>query len=105
MEQLSNQYLSDKTTYPERILQFGTGVLLRGLVDYFVQKANEQNVFQGSIIVVKSTLGSLESFHQQDHLFTHILKGVHQGQLQEEVLINHSISRVIAARGHWDEIC
>lgn len=25
---------------PEKVLQFGTGVLLRGLPDYFVDKAN-----------------------------------------------------------------
>ena len=25
---------------PEKVLQFGTGVLLRGLPDYFIDKAN-----------------------------------------------------------------
>jgi tagaturonate reductase len=29
---------------PEKIIQFGTGVLLRGLPDYFVNKANQQGV-------------------------------------------------------------
>jgi len=27
---------------PEKVLQFGTGVLLRGLPDYFIDKANKQ---------------------------------------------------------------
>ena len=27
---------------PEKVLQFGTGVLLRGLPDYFIDKANFQ---------------------------------------------------------------
>jgi tagaturonate reductase len=27
---------------PEKLLQFGTGVLLRGLPDYFMDKANRQ---------------------------------------------------------------
>jgi len=30
-------------TLPEKVLQFGTGVLLRGLPDYFIDKATRQN--------------------------------------------------------------
>jgi tagaturonate reductase len=40
---------------PEKVLQFGTGVLLRGLPDYFIDKANRQGIFNGRIVVVKST--------------------------------------------------
>ena len=29
---------------PEKVLQFGTGVLLRGLPDYFIDKANRQDL-------------------------------------------------------------
>ena len=31
---------------PEKVLQFGTGVLLRGLPDYFIDKANKNNIFK-----------------------------------------------------------
>lgn len=34
---------------PEKVLQFGTGVLLRGLPDYFIDKANRQGIFNGRI--------------------------------------------------------
>ena len=37
---------------PEKVLQFGTGVLLRGLCDYFIDKANRQGIFNGRIVVV-----------------------------------------------------
>ncbi|MEI9910784.1 MAG: hypothetical protein WDO71_14595 [Bacteroidota bacterium] len=40
---------------PEKVLQFGTGVLLRGLPDYFIDKANRNGVFNGRVVVVKST--------------------------------------------------
>ena len=40
---------------PEKVLQFGTGVLLRGLPDYLIDKANRQGIFNGRIVVVKST--------------------------------------------------
>jgi len=40
---------------PEKVLQFGTGVLLRGLPDYFIDKANKQGIFNGRVVIVKST--------------------------------------------------
>ena len=42
---------------PEKVLQFGTGVLLRGLPDYFIDKANRNGIFNGRVVVVKSTDG------------------------------------------------
>jgi tagaturonate reductase len=46
---LPNQALFD---LPEKVLQFGTGVLLRGLPDYFIDKANKQGIFNGRIVVI-----------------------------------------------------
>ncbi len=40
---------------PEKVLQFGTGVLLRGLPDYYIDKANRRGIFNGRVVVVKST--------------------------------------------------
>jgi tagaturonate reductase len=91
-------------SYPEKILQFGTGVLLRGLVDYLVDKANKQGIFQGRIVVVKSTDGDTTEFSQQDSLFTTSIKGVSQGELVHEQLINASISRVLQSNAGWQEI-
>lgn len=88
--------------FPERILQFGTGVLLRGLVDYLVDKANKQGVYQGRIVVVKSTGGDTTEFSQQDNLFTTNIKGVSQGELVNQVLINASISRVLQSNADWE---
>jgi tagaturonate reductase len=90
--------------YPEKILQFGTGVLLRGLVDYLVDKANKEGVFQGRIVVVKSTDGDTAAFSQQDNLFTTNIKGVSQGELVNEVLINASISRVLQSNADWEQV-
>src|ERR1700689_5441005 len=56
---------------PEKVLQFGTGVLLRGLPDYFIDKANRQGLFNGRIVVVKSTDGGdSAAFDKQDGLYT-----------------------------------
>jgi tagaturonate reductase len=62
---------------PEKVIQFGTGVLLRGLPDYFIDKANKQGLFNGRIVVVKSTnAGSTDAFNEQDGLYTLVVRGI-----------------------------
>lgn len=90
---------------PEKVLQFGTGVLLRGLPDYFIDKANRQGLFNGRIVVVKSTsTGSASEFDEQDSLYTLCVKGIENGQKVEENIICSAISRVLTAGESWDEI-
>lgn len=90
---------------PEKVLQFGTGVLLRGLPDYFIDKANRQGIFNGRIVVVKSTSsGGTDEFAQQDGLFTQCIRGIENGQQGEEAVINSSISKVLSAKEDWGRI-
>jgi tagaturonate reductase len=90
---------------PERVLQFGTGVLLRGLPDYFIDKANRAGIFNGRIVVVKSTnSGDTNAFDRQDGLYTVCVRGLENGVRQEENIVNASISRVLAAHSDWDKI-
>src|ERR1700749_352718 len=78
---------------PEKVIQFGTGVLLRGLPDYFIDKANQKGIFNGRILVVKSTLrGGSDEFAKQDNLYTLCVKGIENGVSIEENTINASIS-------------
>ena len=52
---LNKEFLSKQRKLkdlPERVLQFGTGVLLRGLPDFFIHHANESGIFNGKIVVV-----------------------------------------------------
>src|SRR5690349_9518068 len=91
-------------SYPEKILQFGTGVLLRGLVDYLVDKANKQGLFEGRIVIVKSTDGPTTDFSSQDNLYTTSIKGVAQGELVNQRIINASVSRVLQSNAEWGEV-
>jgi tagaturonate reductase len=87
---------------PEKVLQFGTGVLLRGLPDYFIDKANRQGIFNGRIVVVKSTSGGdSAAFEKQDGLYTLCIRGLENGKTIEENIINSSISRVFSAKEEW----
>lgn len=105
---LNKKVVVDKGIYkefPEKVLQFGTGVLLRGLPDYFIHKANEQGVFEGSVVVIKSTAqGGVGEFAAQDNMFTHCTRGVYKGQLINDAFINTSISRVLEAKAEWDKL-
>lgn len=90
---------------PEKVLQFGTGVLLRGLPDYFVDKANKRGLFNGRVAVVKSTSkGGTAEFDEQDGLYTICIRGIENGQPVEENIVSSAISRVLLADQQWDEI-
>lgn len=90
---------------PEKTVQFGTGVLLRALPDYYIDKANKQGLFNGRIVVIKSTVGDgVDTFNKQDCLFTHCIRGIEDGRKIEKNSINASISRVLSATGDWDSV-
>jgi tagaturonate reductase len=90
---------------PEKVLQFGTGVLLRGLPDYFIDKANREGIFNGRIVVIKSTAtGSTSGFETQDGMYTLVVKGIDKGVKVEENIICSAISRVLSASGEWKDI-
>jgi len=89
---------------PEKVLQFGTGVLLRGLPDYFIDKANKQGVFNGRVVVVKSTEGSSAEFDDQDGLYTVCVRGLASGSEVKTDIINASVSRVLTAKADWPAI-
>ncbi len=89
----------------EKVLQFGTGVLLRGLPDYFIDQANKKNVFNGRVVVVKSTSKeNSASFSNQDGLYTTLIRGYENGKKVNRTIINSSISRVLTANENWNEI-
>ena len=102
-----NYLLSDDAQFelPEKVLQFGTGVLLRGLPDQYIQEANNKGLFNGRIVVVKSTASAgMDEFNEQDCLYTVCFKGIRNGQLVEEYKVNNSISRVLSAASDWNQV-
>jgi tagaturonate reductase len=107
LRQLRNQpavVVADDSVFhlPEKVLQFGTGAFLRGLADYFIDKANRQGVFNGRIVVVKSTeQGDTKAFERQDNLYTICSRGIQDGEVKEENIISSAISRVLSAKTQW----
>ncbi len=96
---------NEQLNYPERVLQFGTGVLLRGLPDHYIDQANREGRFKGRVVVVKSTAnGSTNSFDEQDCLYTISIRGIQSNLLVDYSIMNSSISRVVSAAENWNEI-
>jgi tagaturonate reductase len=90
---------------PEKILQFGTSVLIRGLSDYFIDKANRQGIFNGRIVVVEAdSHEDTAAYDKQDGLYTLCIRGYQNQNKIEENSINASISRVLAATQQWNEV-
>ncbi|MEZ0539924.1 tagaturonate reductase [Fibrella arboris] len=108
MNQLPSSVLSavgaPAAELPERVLQFGTGVLLRGLVDFLIDKANKQNTFNGSVVVVKSTGSDVSEFAQQDNRYSVWVRGIQNGKNVDEQTVVTAISRVLAAQTQWEDI-
>lgn len=91
--------------FPEKVLQFGTGVLLRGLPDFLIDQASRQGVFNGRIVAVKSTdAGDPAAFGRQDGLYTLCIRGIDQGQEVSENIVCAAISRVLSAKNQWDDV-
>ena len=95
----------EQLLYPEKVLQFGTGVLLRGLPDQYISEANRAGKFRGRVVVVKSTQqGTTDDFADQDGLYTLCVKGIDNGHLVNQAYVNASISRVLSATEDWAAI-
>ena len=90
---------------PETVLQFGTGVLLRGLPDFLIDQANRRGLFNGRVVVVKSTDGGdASAFARQQGLYTVCVRGVEDGRTVAENVVCAAISRVLSARSEWAEV-
>ncbi|MEA5017338.1 MAG: tagaturonate reductase [Erysipelotrichaceae bacterium] len=78
--QLLSKTNSDHKKRPIKVVQFGEGNFLRAFVDYMIDIANEQELFNGNIVIVKPIAqGSLDEFKRQDGQYTVQLRGLIDG--------------------------
>lgn len=87
----------------ERILQFGTGILLKGLPDYFIHLYNQRSGKPRlGIVSVKSTAAG-EAEHRYAP-YTIWEKGVAHGKPVDRCTIAASLSRELNAQTAWPEV-
>lgn len=103
MEQLSSRMIQKKEQ-PIKVVQFGEGNFLRGFVDYMIDMANEQGIFNGGVAIVKPIpFGTLDAFRKQDNLYTLILRGVENGQTVEQTRIIQSVQKTVDCYQEYEE--
>lgn len=104
MRRLNKEIVDSYQTYPERILQFGSGNFLRGFTGWMIDKMNKQSVFNGSIVILQSTSkGKVEALNNQDGLYTLYSQGSVEGHPVKEHEIISSTSRGINAQTDCDD--
>ena len=93
----------NKVVRPERVIQFGEGGFLRGFVDWILQITNEKTDFNGSVVVVQPIdKGMCDMLEAQDCVYTHIMRGLQNGEPTVDKKIIDVISRTIKPYDNWD---
>jgi tagaturonate reductase len=96
---------AEQLALPERAVQFGTGALLRGLVDAILDEANRQGSFGGRVVMIGSTgSGRDRALNGQSGLFTLVTQGLVDGDATRDFRIVSSVSRALSASSEWDEV-
>ncbi|MGL6174173.1 MAG: tagaturonate reductase, partial [Cellulosilyticaceae bacterium] len=86
----------NKVARPVKVIQFGEGNFLRGFADYMIDVANEKGVFDGSIAMIKPIAwGNVDTFQEQNNLYTVTLRGKLDGNVVDEHRIITSIHDTI----------
>lgn len=93
-----------KTVRPEKIIQFGEGGFLRGFVDWILQEMNEKTDFNGSAVIVQPIeKGMCDMLSEQNSVYTHIMRGLENGEAVTRKKIIDSVSRCIKPYDDFDE--
>lgn len=88
----------------ETVIQFGEGGFLRGFVDYFFHKLNEQGLYDGKIVVVQPIeRGMCDILASQNCEYNLFLRGLDKGEVVNEHTHITSISRAINPYTQFEE--
>lgn len=88
----------------ETVMQFGEGGFLRGFVDYFFHKLQEQGLYDGKIVVVQPIeKGMCQMLADQNCQYNLFLRGIDQGQVVNEHTHITSISRALNPYTQYEE--
>jgi len=93
----------EKPTRTEKIIQFGEGGFLRGFVDWIVQLTNEASDFDASVVVVQPIeKGMCELLEKQNCVYTHVMRGLKNGEEVVDMKKIDVISRCIEPYKDFD---
>lgn len=91
--------------YPEKILQFGEGNFLRAFVDWMIDKANRDGLYQGSIVLCQPIQQGLkELINTQNGIYTLAMRGAVNGEPVENIEVITSVSRCVSSYEDFDAL-
>ena len=92
------------TRQTPKVIQFGEGNFMRGFIDWQLQQMNQQNLFNGSAVVVQPIQQGLgKMLAEQDYLYTVILEGLIDGQPTQTSEIITTVHHVLNPYEQWQE--
>jgi tagaturonate reductase len=94
------------TSFPETVLQFGSGRFLRAFADLFIHHANQQGQAFGRVVIVQSTGGERAGgLNKQAGRYHVVIRGLEGGQIVDRVETVESVSRALTAASDWNAVC
>ncbi|WP_217696986.1 tagaturonate reductase [Bacillus sp. MRMR6] len=104
METISRETWKEPKTYPEKVLQFGTGNFLRAFTDWMINEMNQKTNFNGSVVIVQSTeRGKVDKLNEQGGLYTVYLQGLKGGKPVAQHEVISSVSRGLNLYRQYNE--
>ena len=94
----------NRSALRDRVVQFGTGMLLRALPDWLIDRANDDKESGAGIVMVKSTSPQKGPLDDQNGFYTVIERGLHAGKPIDRPRIIRCVTRVLAAETEWESI-
>ena len=80
----------------ETVIQFGEGNFLRGFFDWFLDGLNKKGLYEGKTVIVQPRAGGkVASLNEQGCKYNLYLRGIEDGQVQEEHSFIESVSRCV----------
>lgn len=90
---------------PIKVMQFGEGQFIRAFLDYFIEIANHQHLFNGRVVVIQpQRTENAAMINAQDGLFTLCARGLTNGKQRQEFAVISSIKEAFAAKTAWQKI-
>ncbi len=101
---LLDDSISKAKDRPVKVVQFGEGNFLRAFVDYMIDVANEKELFDGSIVILKAIeYGNLDMFHEQKYQYTLTLRGKQEGKEVNESRIITSVKDAVSVYDEYEK--
>ncbi|HZJ78250.1 MAG TPA: tagaturonate reductase [Clostridia bacterium] len=105
MIKINEKFNKTFSDLPEKVLQIGEGNFLRAFVDWIVESANRQGVFNGSVVIAQPIrTGMCEKLNEQNCMYTVLMRGMENGKTVECFEKITSVSRCINTYENYDEV-